>query len=68
MNHFVFWADSVPTAWHHSYWVHDDATCLLAARLEGHTLFRHTDGDNLNATCKLCGRPFRTEGPVNVLP
>lgn len=54
---YSYWADSSPPSFG-GFWVHDTEVCRLAARLEGRTLYRHTNGDNWHAVCQVCGKPF----------
>jgi hypothetical protein len=59
---FAFWSNRAPDETQHTYWVHDDPVCLLAAKLEGHgDLYRWETGDNPTATCCLCKQRFVME-------
>lgn len=60
---FAYWSNHTEK-FSHTYWVHDAETCRLAAALEGHVLFRRTDGDNANAYCHVCRVSLACEAPT----
>ena len=60
MRMYVYWSD-VSKSFNATYWTHDNQKCRLAARLEGHELYRHPHGENPKATCCVCKKRFIEE-------
>ncbi len=63
---YSFWSNYRPGMGNdRSFWCHDDPACLLAARLEGYELYRRTSGNNPDAICRQCKKPFIKKTKAN---